>query len=201
MLRLLSHKLKKYAIGWLISFLFLLDGFFMGYLMPSIGASMTGGSAKTGPIDLMFFYTPQTAYKMIASYGDSVRSSYRAVELTVDIAYPMVYTLFFSLLITWLFNKAFDPKSRMQRLNVVPFGAGLFDLFENLGIVTMLSIHPATPVSVAWLTTIFTMTKWSFVGASLILMIIGVAAIIARANRRNRKHHHHTRTHTDGGTT
>ena len=193
MLKLLSHKLKKYAIGWLVFFLFLLDGFFIGYLMPSIGASMTNAPEKTGPIDLMFFYTPQTAYEMIASYGDTVRSVYRTVELTVDIAYPVVYTLFFSLLISWLFNKAFDAKSRMQKLNVIPFGAWLFDLLENLGIVTMLSIHPSTPATVAWLTAIFTMTKWVFAGTSIVLVIIGVAALIARTNRRNKKHHHHKR--------
>ena len=132
MLRTLSHRLKKYATGWLVFLLFLLDGFFMGYLMPLIGASMTKTSPNTGPIDLMFFYTPHTVYEMIAKYGDQVRSTYREVELTVDIAYPIAYTLFFSLLITWLFNKAFDDRSKIQKLNVLPFGTLLFDLLGCL---------------------------------------------------------------------
>jgi hypothetical protein len=195
MFRVLSRRLKKYAIGPLIFFLFLIDGFFMLYFMPTIGATINGLSASTGPIDLMFFYTPQTVYKMIADYGETVRENYRAVELTIDIVHPIVYTLFLSLLITWLFQKGYDANSRKQSLNVVPFGAWLFDLLENLGIVIMLSVHPAAPVLVAWVTTIFTMTKWLFVGASIVLVIVGIAAVISAESRKNRKHHRRSKSH------
>jgi hypothetical protein len=170
----LSNTLKKYAKGWLIFILFLLDGIFMGYVMPSLGAGM----GSSGPIDLKFFYTPQTAYKMIASYSEQTRAIYRIGELTLDVVYPVVYTLFFSLLITWLFKRGFPSESKMQRLNVVPFGAWLFDLFENLGIVAMLSVYPSTPAGVAWLTTIFTMVKWSFAGAGGVLILIGLVMTI-----------------------
>ena len=194
MLNKISRKLKKYATGWLVFFLFLLDGFYMGYLMPSIGASLANASGNTGPLDLMFFYTPQTAYEMVANYGD-YRSTYRVVELTVDIVYPIVYTLFFSLLLTWLFNKNLDAESKIQKLNILPFGAGLFDLLENLGIVTMLSVYPSTPAIVAWITTIFTMAKWSFLGVSILLMIIGTLVPITKLFRKNKRHHHRSKSH------
>ncbi|MBI5942763.1 MAG: hypothetical protein HY864_00200 [Chloroflexi bacterium] len=177
MLIKLSDTLKKYAKGWLVLILFLLDAVFMGYVMPSIGTTMN----SSGPIDLLFFYTPQTAYEMVAAYGEQVREAYRITELTVDIIYPIVYTLFFSLLITWLFQRGFPAESKMQRLNVVSFGAWLFDLFENLGIVTMLSVYPSTPALVAWLTTIFTMVKWTFAGAGGILILIGL--VMAAKNK------------------
>ena len=174
MLIKLSNTLNKYAKGWLVFILFLLDGFFMGYVMPSIGTTMN----STGPIDLLFFYTPQTAYGMVAAYGEQVRAAYRVTELTVDIIYPIVYTSFFSLLITWLFKKGFPAESKIQRLNVVPFGAWLFDLFENLGIVTMLSVYPSTPTGVSWLTTIFTMVKWTFAGAGGLLILVGLVMAV-----------------------
>ncbi len=58
---------------------------------------------------------------MVESYGEAGRANYRLFELTGDIIYPIVYTLFFSLAITWLFQRGFSSNSAMQNLNVVPF--------------------------------------------------------------------------------
>ena len=112
---------------------------------------------------------------MVASYGDAGRAFYRTFELTGDIIYPIVYTLLFSLLITWLFPRGFPANSKLQNLNVVPFGGWLFDLLENLCIVAMLSVYPSTPALVAILATIFTMIKWVFAGASALLILVGLA--------------------------
>ena len=181
MLTRISDTLRKYAKGWLIIILFLLDGLFMGLILPMTEASMKSNPGSPGPIDLEFFYTPDKVYEMVASYGEYGRIFYRNVELTVDIIYPIIYTLFFGLFITWLFQRGFATESKLQVLNVVPFGAWLFDLLENLGIVGMLSIYPATPALLAWLTAIFTLIKWLFAGASIILMVIGIIATISKA--------------------
>ena len=184
MLTRISDTLRKYAKGWIILVLFLLDGLFMGVVMPGLSARMDSYAPGVGPIDLLFFYTPDKAYQMVAAYGEQGRAVYRTGELTVDIIYPIVYTLFFSLFITWLFQRGFTVESRMQRLNVVPIGAWLFDLLENLGIVGMLSIYPATPALLAWLTAIFTLIKWLFAGVSMILMVIGIIAAISKALKK-----------------
>lgn len=174
MLAKLSVALKKYAKGWLILLLLALEILFNAVILPRTQAQMEAGSGGVGPIDLQFFYTPEKAYSMVAAYGDAGRAAYRTFELTGDILYPIIYTLLFSLLITWLFQRGFNADSQMQRLNVVPFGAGLFDLLENAGIVIMLSVYPSTPAIVAWLTTIFTMLKWGFAVASFALILIGL---------------------------
>jgi hypothetical protein len=179
MLYSLSRSLKKYAKGQLIAILFLIDLVFTVFIMPFIDGFIERASTNQVPIDLMFFYTPLTVWTKIAGYGDYQRLFYRTADLTVDLVYPLIYTLFFSLLITWLFKKGFAPNSDMQLLNVVPFGALLFDLLENFCIDIMLSIYPATPVNLGWIATFFTMTKWIFVGASLILVVIGITAAIA----------------------
>ena len=111
---------------------------------------------------------------MVESYGETGRAAYRTFELTGDIIYPIIYTLFFSLGITWLFQRGFAPNSGMQKYNVVPFGAWFFDLLENLGIVSMLSVFPSTPAALAWVTAIFTVVKWLFAGASGVLLLTGL---------------------------
>jgi len=176
MLHRLSNKLRSWAKGWLVFILFLLDVAFVGFIMPIAAALMKGDAGGPGPIDLQFFYTPAKVYGMIEAYGEYTRAFYRNVELTVDIIYPIVYTLFFSLLITWLFKRGFAENSTMQILNVVPFGAWLFDLLEN--IVSMLSVYPSTPAALAWVTTLFTMIKWLFAGASMILVLIGLMKLV-----------------------
>ena len=110
---------------------------------------------------------------MIAAYSPEVRSAYRTFELTGDIAYPIIYTLFLSLAISWCFKRSYPSDSSMQQYNVIPFGTWLLDLFENLGIVAMLSAFPSTPAILAWATTVFTFFKCMFVLASIIFLLIG----------------------------
>ena len=174
MLKNLSMTLRKYANGWLVLLFFAGEVFFNAVILPNQQAKMEAGSGGTGPIDLQIFYTPEKVYSMVESYGDAGRADYRAFELTGDIIYPIVYTLFFSLFITWLFQRGFASNSKMQDLNVVPFGGWLFDLLENLGIVTMLSIYPATPAALAWISAIFTLIKWIFAAATIVLILIGL---------------------------
>ena len=161
MLTRISDTLRKYANGWLILIFFLGEILFNAGILPRQQAKIEAGSGGVGPIDLQFFYTPDKVYSMVSAYGEAGRASYRIFELTGDIIYPIVYTLFFSLFTTWL-----------------------FDLLENLGIVSMLSIYPSTPAWLAWVSSIFTVIKWLFAGASIILLLIGIVAAIVKALKR-----------------
>ncbi len=174
MLQKLSRKFHSWAKGWLVFALMALDGFFMGFVMPLIGGLLKDGTGTQQPMDLQFFSTPAKLFAMVESYGEYGRPFYRNVELTVDILYPVIYMLAFGLFISWLFQRGFKPDSKMQKWNVIPLGIWLFDMLENLGIVTLLSTFPAQLTVIAWLTTIFTMVKWTFAGASIFLMVIGL---------------------------
>ncbi|MCC6569752.1 MAG: hypothetical protein IT315_10995 [Anaerolineales bacterium] len=178
MLDKLSATLRKFASGWLVLVFLAGEMFFNVVVLPSQQAKIEAGSGEVGPIDLQFFYTPEKVYSMVESYGEAGRADYRLFELTGDIIYPIVYTLFFSLAITWLFQRGFASNSAMQKYNVVPFGAWLFDLLENLGIVAMLSVYPSTPALLAWATAAFTLVKWLFAIASGLLLLIGLATAL-----------------------
>ena len=174
MLTNLSNTLRKYANGWLVLVFLAGEIFFNAVILPGQQAKIESGSGGMGPIDLQLFYTPDKVYGMIEAYSPEVRASYRLFEMTGDIIYPIVYTLFFALAITWLFQRGFASTSNMQRYNVVPFGAWLFDLLENICIVTMLSIYPSTPSALAWISAIFTLVKWLFAGVSIVLLLLGL---------------------------
>lgn len=174
MLNNLSNTLRKYANGWLVLVFLAGEIFFNAVVLPGQQAKIESGSGGMGPIDLQLFYTPEKVYGMIEAYSLEVRASYRLFEMTGDIIYPIVYTLFFSLAVTWLFQRGFASSSNMQKYNVVPFGAWLFDLLENICIITMLSIYPSTPPALAWISAIFTLVKWLFAGVTVVLLLLGL---------------------------
>lgn len=177
----LSNILHRYAKGWLVFIFFLLDMFFNIFIMPMAEALMKGDAGGPGPLDLRFFTPPSTMFEMIKGYGEYNRIFYRNFELTGDILYPIVYTLFFSLLLSWLLQRGFASTSKLQKWNVIPFGAWFFDLLENAGIITLLSVYPSTPVVLAVLTTLLTMVKWTFAGASILMIVVSL--VMAAKNR------------------
>jgi len=65
----------------------------------------------------------------------------------------------------------------LGNLNILPLGAAFFDLLENISIVMMLTAYPSFPVIVAWLGTVFTMSKTILLGASTLLIMVGVVGV------------------------
>lgn len=162
--------------GWLALGAFALNLVFMMGVMPYAGAilAMAAGNGA-GPLDLEFFYTPEQALAAVDAYGETGRVVYRTIELTADVLYPLAYGLAYSLAISWFFQRAFPTESRLQRINLLPIGAVLFDLLENAAIVTLLSVSPP-PYLAAILASIFTPLKWAFAISSILATVIGLAA-------------------------
>jgi hypothetical protein len=181
MLQNISDRFYRWNKGWLIFILFLLDGFFGGFLLPLIQGMMQGGKGGIVPLDLMFLATPEKVFSMLTEYGEFGRALYLKVELTVDIVYPIVYLFFFGLLISWLFQRGFAPGSPMRKFNIMPLGAWFFDLLENMVIVTLVSMFPSQPVALAWVLIIFTTIKWFFAGTSILLILFGL--VMAAKNK------------------
>lgn len=185
MLNTLSARFHSWATGWRVIILMVADALMAGYIMPAAGAIMAlAANNSVMPLDLMFFFTPQQAFEMIEKYGEQGRALYLRIELTADIVYPIVYTLFFGLLISWLFQRGFKPQSPMQKWNIMPVGAWFFDMLENLGIVSMLSIYPAQPVGLAWLTMIMGSLKWAFAFISIALILVGLVRALLNGFRK-----------------
>lgn len=171
----ISRKFHAWTTGWRVLLLFIADVLMMVYILPlTAGILAFAANNHVVALDLMFFYTPAEAFAMIEKYGPAGRAFYMKVELSADILYPIIYTLFYGLLISWLFQRAFKPDSKMQKWNVTPVGAWFFDLLENLSIVFLLAAYPSQLALVAWLTMIFGTLKWAFAFLSIGLVLIGL---------------------------
>jgi hypothetical protein len=185
MLNTISQKFHTWATGWRVFILFLAETLMMAYVMPlAAGIMAFAANNSVMPLDLMFFFTPEQAFQMMDKYGEAGRSIYLRIELTADVIYPMIYTLFFGLLISWLFQRAFKPESKMQKWNVMPVGAWFFDMLENSGILSMLLMYPSKPEVLAWITMLFGSLKWAFFLVTIGLVLVG---LVRAAMNRFRK--------------
>lgn len=182
MLSHLSKLLHRWAKGWLILALIATFAIFEAITLPRLQTAPGGSIAS---LDAQLFYWPEQAFAAIAAYGDA-RHFWIPIYLTWDIINPVFYTLILSLLISWLFRRGFKVASGLQRLNIVPCGAGLCDLLENLCIVTLLAVSPAQPVAVAWLSTICTVSKMVFLSVSMLLVVAGIITAAVKAFAHNR---------------
>ncbi|MDK2890560.1 MAG: hypothetical protein PWR21_1192 [Methanoculleus sp.] len=70
---------------------------------------------------------------MLAALGDAGREFYLTRIVRLDLVFPLAYTLFFAVTITWLLSRRLPEGSPWIRLNVVPLIAGAADYGENIG--------------------------------------------------------------------
>ncbi|MCA9872216.1 MAG: hypothetical protein KC441_01120 [Anaerolineales bacterium] len=174
MLVRLSNRFYAAASGWLIVLILVVFVAFVAVTLPKV----TAVSGNIEGLDTRFFYTPEEAFANVAAYSSAARQALNTFHLTVDIVNPILYTAFLVLLLSWLFRAGFPTESKMRTLNLIPLGALLFDILENIFITVMMAAYPAKPVWAAWLATVSTVAKFSFIYASLGLVLVGVAGVV-----------------------
>ena len=184
MLVRLSNWLSKMSSGrnLILSLsLYVLFGF---GVMPNLRGAIPALSDAPGPLDLMFAYTPAAAFDRIAAYGPEGRAAYALMSLSVDVIYPIIYTLAFAILITFLSRYLFPAGRAVLRLNLLPVGIFFFDMLENASIVTLLMVYPAQPTALGWAASTFTTVKWVFAGFTILWSIELILIALFRAVRR-----------------
>ncbi|WP_292364221.1 MULTISPECIES: hypothetical protein [unclassified Methanoculleus] len=145
-------------------------------------AEITGGA---GILDMEFTYTPVQAYAMLAALGDAGREFYLTRIVPLDLVFPLAYTLFFAVTITWLLSRRLPEGSPWMRLNVVPLIAGAADYGENIGVIALLLSYPAELYGVAGFTAVMSPIKYTFIAVSM-LIVLGALAGWAVSGLRGR---------------
>jgi len=183
MLTSLNNWLIKNAKGWLILVFLAVFLFFSLVVMPSGKTWLGGGTQEAGSIDITFGAAPATLFNIVEAHGQQGRAVYRIFELTADIAYPVIYSLFLGLTITFLFRRIFPLESKLQKLNLLPFAALLFDVLENLGIVALLSTYPRQITWLAVITSLINFIKWICAGGSSLLVVAGLVGCLVVSHK------------------
>ena len=149
---------------------------------PSSSAEVTGGRDLRSP-DASFGISVDETYAFLDALDPQGRTLYASGELTLDIVYPVVYSLLLAMLLSRLFPVAYGLESLMQPLHLLPFGAGFFDLMENKAAVLLVINYPERLNAVARLLNVFNQTKWILGGASLALLLASGTVVLVRRLR------------------
>ena len=129
-------------------------------------------------MDGLFWYLPQDVFTRLAAYQSSGRTLYLVNDWTMDLIYPLVYSLLFAFLLTMVLRSAFPPGSPLQRMQLLPFMMMIFDYLENLSISLLLVQYPTQSFLLARIASIFTTLKWCFGAFSILALTAGLIGLI-----------------------
>lgn len=178
MLQKLTNVHAKLANGKVILFLlflFLVANFFV----------IEAVYPKFQTLDILPSYTPEKAFQLISSYGEQGRQYYAVIEMTLDLIYPFVTALMFSLVTFYTFKQAFPNHNWVLYLSFAPYAILFADYLENICIIILLLIYPREPVFLARLSNFFTIAKFSLTPVQL-LFVVGLVGWLYQTIRTKR---------------
>jgi len=156
--------------------LVLLYALFVLYIFPN-----SGNGTEIGPLDLKFSYSSETAYEMIAAYGQEGRARYARSAMTVDVAYPIVYTLLFMVWLSLALNGTNLAPGQRCIVSLLPLSVFFLDLVENAGIVALLKSYPDQHETLVTATSLATSAKWS---SAILVISLTLTATVHSAWRK-----------------
>ncbi|MBL1215690.1 MAG: hypothetical protein D8M61_20270 [Ignavibacteriae bacterium] len=104
-------------------------------------------------------YSAEYAKALLDTLGSEGRQAYLYYQIPLDMVYPLLFALTYSLMLFYLFKKILKTNSKLFALSIVPLIAGFFDYLENIGIIIMLVMYPGFSTITANVTNIFSILK------------------------------------------
>lgn len=177
MITKISNMFYRVSKGWVAFCGLIIFILFTILVLPKQTTEANKSNADLGTPDLSIFYTPDELYRMAEAYGEAGRQAFIQVRLTFDVVWPLIYLLFLSTSISWLLLNSLPPDSRFLRVNLLPLLATLLDYLENFSNILIMSRYPMHTIIIEWLAPIFTLLKWMMVGASFVVLFLGIGLL------------------------
>jgi len=176
---LLSNKIFKVLSIKVMIIAIVIFILFMIFVMPvaSRYADTISGTA-TSP-DTSIIYTADDIYEMADLYGQEGRDSYIFMRFTFDLVWPCVYLFFMAAIMANLL-KGYKEGSWQRKLIWLPFLGVMFDFLENIFAVIVFARFPNKTPIIAELTPIWTLAKWTLLGASFLVIVVLIVWLFIR---------------------
>lgn len=123
--------------------------------------------------------------QLFTQLGDTGRNAYLYIQIPLDLVYPALYGIGFSLVMAWFLNRLGKLGGNVVYFSLLPVFAAVFDYCENFGIIAMLQAWPSIPATLVKVTNLFSILKSGFTTIYFIILIIvivifGVKMIMKR---------------------
>lgn len=182
-MKVLTFWFYQRATGWIVLGLLAVYIVFPAYLLPRAERTIEAAAgANVKILDLQMGFSSAADYAtLLEPFGEVGRAVYRQTELTIDIAYPIVYGLFWAFLIAWLLKRYHSSKPQWHWLVMIPLLGSFSDFIENALIVGAIQAFPNINSAHATILSTFTNIKFAFdFGAILISIILFVMGMVIR---------------------
>ena len=149
------------------------------YIMPGAVNDIHRHNNQTQLLDGRIWTGPSLTFEMIDAYGENGRQLYMIVEATAGFFYSIILAVALTSALVLTGMQTQFKFLNLSTLVLIPVFGMLINWIENLSIVTLLWFHPIESYSLALLTSIFTLTKWSLLFLCLEIIICQLAMIAA----------------------
>ena len=157
--------------------------FYIGAVLPGQARKVEEYAGEVATPDSALFYTASDIYASAAAFGADGRSEYVLARATFDVAWPLVYAIFLSMLLSWLLRRCFIDTDRRRLLNLLPWLALGFDYLENFAAAVTVGRYPSKTPVLADVATVFTMAKWATLSSAFVLVIVLAVVAVRRRSR------------------
>lgn len=99
-------------------------------------------STTVEPLDVQVTIVPEAIMGFFNKISASGMEYYLINEMTVDMLFPFIYSLAYSLLLIELMKSCDIINSGFMYISLLPFAIALSDVVENINIVVAINIYP-----------------------------------------------------------
>ena len=132
-------------------------------------------------------YNSEYVNSLLSALGATGRNAYLFNQIPVDMIYPFLFGITYCLLLAYILNKLGKLESFLFYFCFIPLFSGLFDYFENIGIITMLNSYPDNSMILSQTTNVFSVLKSSFTTIYFIILTISLILFIIKLIISKRK--------------
>lgn len=182
----ISSWFYQISSGWLTLSAVVIFILFTALVLPGQSSRSQSQAGEIGSPDLSIYYSPRSLYEMAEVYGEQGRTEYIRMRFTFDLIWPLVYTIFLTTAISWLYNRKFSTNNPWKRINLLPVMGMTFDYLENISTSLVMYRYPAPTMVIDWLAGVFTTVKWLLVGVSFLILIVGIIVAFWQWMKKNR---------------
>lgn len=156
---------------------------FTGLVLPFVTTYTTGVIGVAKSPDTSFSFNLITLYNLVDSYGQEGRRFYIIIRWTFDSVWPLVYTTFLLLSISF-FSKEVKYKHGIKLL-FFPLLAFLFDILENINATIVMSVYPTKIDAFGYLLFTSSILKWLAVYGSFVTVVILVLVLFVKGFKKH----------------
>lgn len=123
--------------------------------------------------------------ELFNTLGETGRKFYLTKQIPVDMFYPLLFGITYSLLLAFFLKKLDGVNSKFSYLCFIPIIAAVADYFENFGIIVMLKNYPELTETLVGITCSFSLVK-SISTSVFFLILIIVLVLLGIKTMKNR---------------